>query len=85
MSKKTVPPRGNRVYPWEKWSGKPDKDGPEVTAIRGVDFRASVTPESFRATVVKRAERMQRKVITRVIRENSVEKVWFQFQKQDDA
>lgn len=34
---------------------------------------------------VKRAERMQRKVITRVIRESSVEKVWFQFQKQDDA
>ena len=85
MSKQIVPPHGNRRYPWEKWAGKPDKDGPRVTAIRGIDFRPEVSASSFRATVVKRAERMGRKVTTRVFAENGVEKVWFCFLRVEQA
>jgi hypothetical protein len=61
MSKAAMPPRGNRVYPWERW-----ERGRVVRVVRGVDFTDEITAESFRKTVRKHAYRKGLQVTTRV-------------------
>ena len=67
MSKKTLPPHGNRLYPWEQW-----ERAKQVTARRGKEFGFDVTPQSFRRTVITRAHRQGLSVTTRVVDASTV-------------
>ncbi len=59
MSKTTMPPHGNRLYPWDRW-----EDGRKHKARRGQHFAIPV--ETFRRSLAVRARRRKKQVTTRV-------------------
>lgn len=73
MSKTTLPPHGNAIYPWDRWS-----NGKVHSARRGEDFE--VKAETFRHTVITRARRMGLWANTRV----RGDVVTFQFVKREE-